>query len=192
MPSPSPPNIRTECKQIFLRMLTCWFTLSESRHAMSTGRFDRGLLIWPPGYLLQGGSRIVRRRGRQHTNLADFPKKLHEIKKILVRRGHPPWIRHCTGPDWSLILNITSNDRPFGCPINSQCYFVHRHLNNAWHNNAHTLMGTPCLTITASNETRFRKGKLIYSNMLISDAIQLPNTLKLSITDPDRPQTCKT
>ena len=27
------------------------------------------------------------RRGRQHTDFPDFPKKLHEIKKILVRRG---------------------------------------------------------------------------------------------------------
>ena len=47
--------------------------------------------------LPRGGSRIFRRkgcqpsrRGRQHTNLPDFPKKLHEIKKILVRRGAPP------------------------------------------------------------------------------------------------------
>ena len=42
----------------------------------------------------RGRSRIPRRRGRQlssrghqHTNLANFPKKLHEIKKILVCRG---------------------------------------------------------------------------------------------------------
>ena len=35
---------------------------------------------------------------------------------------------------------------------NSQCYFVRRHLNNTWHNNAHYLMGTPCLTIAASNK----------------------------------------
>ena len=41
-----------------------------------------------------GGSRIARRRGRQpsrrglqHTKLPDFPKKLHEIKKILIRGG---------------------------------------------------------------------------------------------------------
>ena len=35
----------------------------------------------------QGGSRISCRRGRQHTNLPDFPTKMHEIKKILVRWG---------------------------------------------------------------------------------------------------------
>ena len=50
---------------------------------------------------------------------------------------------------------ITGNDRPFGCPAiytgtNSQCYFVHWHLNNARHNNAHPLTGMPCLTIIAS------------------------------------------
>ena len=36
------------------------------------------------------------RRGRQHTNLPGFFKKLHEIKKILVRRGgrqeHHPFL----------------------------------------------------------------------------------------------------
>ena len=45
---------------------------------------------------------------------------------------------------------------PFGCEIiftnaNSQCYFVHKHINNVWYNSAHSLMGTPCLTIIASN-----------------------------------------
>ena len=40
-----------------------------------------------------------------------------------------------------LLLFITSNDRPLGCPIiyndtNSQCYFAHWHCNNAWQNNA--------------------------------------------------------
>ena len=39
-------------------------------------------------------------------------------------------------------LDKFSNDRPFGCPIiytdtNSQYYFVHKHLNNASHNNVH-------------------------------------------------------
>ena len=57
----------------------------------------------------RGGFRIPRRRGRhpfrrgrQNTNMPDFPQKLHEIKKILVhgggRRGRPPWILH-----WNLI-----------------------------------------------------------------------------------------
>ena len=44
----------------------------------------------------------------------------------------------------------------FGCPIiytdtNSQYYCVHRHLNNALHNNAHFLIRTPSLTRIASN-----------------------------------------
>ena len=51
---------------------------------------------------------------------------------------------------------VTSNDSPFHCPIvythmNSQCYFVHRHLNDTLHNIAHSLMERPCLTIIASN-----------------------------------------
>ena len=37
--------------------------------------------------LTRGGSRIPRRRGCQPTNSPDFPKKLHEIKKILVHGG---------------------------------------------------------------------------------------------------------
>ena len=50
-----------------------------------------------------------------------------------------------------------SLDRPFNCQVihtdtNSLCYFIHRHPNNAWHNNAHSLTGMPYLTIIASNE----------------------------------------
>ena len=48
-----------------------------------------------PGFPVGGGAN-PQGRGRQHTNLQS--QKLHEIKKILVRRGGaPPWIRHCTG-----------------------------------------------------------------------------------------------
>ena len=53
----------------------------------------------------QGRYRIPPRRGRQLLEgaptykLAGFSQKLHEIKKILVRRGGAPgapsWIRHC-------------------------------------------------------------------------------------------------
>ena len=39
-----------------------------------------------PGFLIGGGAN-PHTRGHQHTNLPDFPKKLYEIKKILVRRG---------------------------------------------------------------------------------------------------------
>ena len=46
-------------------------------------------------------------------------------------------------------------DRPFGCPViytntNSQCHFIHGHLNNAWHKNAHSRIGKPCLMIISS------------------------------------------
>ena len=37
--------------------------------------------------LNSGGSRIPCRRGHQHTILSTFPKKLHEIEKILGRGG---------------------------------------------------------------------------------------------------------
>ena len=37
--------------------------------------------------LLQGRIQDSPRRGRQHTNLPGFPKKLHEIKKMLVHSG---------------------------------------------------------------------------------------------------------
>ena len=53
--------------------------------------------------------------------------------------------------------NISSNDRPFDCPIiytdkNTQWCFDHGLLNNTWHTNAHFLMGTPCLMIITSKE----------------------------------------
>ena len=62
---------------------------------------------------------------------------------------------------------ITSNDSPFGCPIiytdtNSQRYFVHRHPNNAWHNNVHSVIVMPCLTKITSN--RIFCIKIISSN----------------------------
>ena len=48
-------------------------------------------LFWPTtgvdtGFSV-GGAPTLRGRGRLHTNLPDFPQKLREIKKILVRRG---------------------------------------------------------------------------------------------------------
>ena len=51
---------------------------------------------------------------------------------------------------WKHYLSATSfadgNDGSFGCPIitkkyYSQCYFVHKHLNNAWYSQAHSLIG---------------------------------------------------
>ena len=34
-----------------------------------------------------------------------------------------------------------------------QCYYVHRHLHNAWYNKAYSLIGKPYLAIIASNES---------------------------------------
>ena len=44
-----------------------------------------------------GQSRIPCRRGRQPTILPKFSKKLHEIAKILGRRGGAPPLRSATG-----------------------------------------------------------------------------------------------
>ena len=57
--------------------------------------------------------------------------------------------------DISQKLLLALIDRPFDCPIiytntNSQCHFVHGHLNNAWHKKAHFWIGKPCLMIIAS------------------------------------------
>ena len=70
---------------------------------------------------------------------------------------------------------ITSNDSPFGCPIiytdtNSQRYFVHRHPNNAWHNNVHSVIVMPCLTKITSNRIFASK----------SSAAMLKNSVKHS------------
>ena len=73
-------------------------------------------------------------------------------------------LMYCKKLQWHYLMNyvqsqntdITGNDHAFGCSIikNSQCYLAHRHLNNAWHNNAYSLMGMLCLTIIASNATQ--------------------------------------
>ena len=58
------------------------------------------------------------------------------------------------------IMLITSNDHLFYCPIicadiYSQCYFVHWHPNNAWHNQAHWPIRTPHLSTIASNVPKY-------------------------------------
>ena len=68
------------------------------------------------------------------------------------RNSYSPYL-HFLKYKW---LSTSSDDCPFGGPIiytdmNSQCYFVNRHPNNAWCNTVHSLIGTPCLTIMASN-----------------------------------------
>ena len=52
--------------------------------------------------------------------------------------------------------HIINNGRLFGCPIiykntKSQWYFIHRHVNNAWHSNANSPTREPYLTIIPSN-----------------------------------------
>ena len=60
---------------------------------------------------------------------------------------------------------ITSNDSLFGCPIiymdtyYSQCYFFHKHLNNAWNNKVDSLIVNPYLVIIASNVVYFGENK---------------------------------
>ena len=62
-----------------------------------------------------------------------------------------------TYPDTSdTNMYITSNDRSFGCQIvytdsNPQCYLAHRHLNSEWYTQTHSLIGTLCLAMIASN-----------------------------------------
>ena len=43
----------------------------------------------------------------------------------------------------------------------SQCYFVHRHLNNACYSEAHSLNGKPYLTIIASNDIHSCYGAIL-------------------------------
>ena len=55
------------------------------------------------------------------------------------------------------LQNITSKDCPLGCPIickdiYSQCYFLHRHLKNAWYMPTHWLVRTPYFSIISSDE----------------------------------------
>ena len=47
-------------------------------------------------------------------------------------------------------------------------YVVHRHLNNAWHNNAHSLSGRPCLMIIDSNATHKTSIRLKLSRSILS------------------------
>ena len=46
---------------------------------------------------------------------ARFYQKLHEIKKILVRRGRPPWIRYSIMDKLDGLQNIVSENRSLWC-----------------------------------------------------------------------------
>ena len=46
-------------------------------------------------------------------------------------------------------------ENAIGTDTNSQCYTVHKHLNNAWHNKGHWLTGWSILAIIASNAMGF-------------------------------------
>ena len=72
-------------------------------------------------------------------------------------QNHKRLWKYYLAPPSLRAVKIASNDCPFGCPIiytgmNSQCYFVYRHLNNARPTNAHSLMWTSALAIIASND----------------------------------------
>ena len=63
-----------------------------------------------------------------------------------------PWATTATDTLLAMIAHsaVQSSKR-----YHSQCYYVHRHLNNVWHNNAHSLIGKPHLVTIASNEESY-------------------------------------
>ena len=71
-------------------------TQLKSYKAILTKTFSYFILEAWPEYKTRGGSRILRRRGRQPMILSKLSKKLHEIEKILdrwrggERRERPP------------------------------------------------------------------------------------------------------
>ena len=82
----------------------------------------------------RGESRIFRRRerqpsrrGRQHTNLPDFPQK---IKKIFFRRGDPPlfWKCQCKHKNSvPVVYSISGRGRKECGTIHSSTKFSHFH-----------------------------------------------------------------
>ena len=93
----------------------------------------------------RGGFRIRRRRGRQpsrrgrqHTNLPDFPEKLHEIKKILVCGGRP--LGSATGffgkfskiVCWRYHLIPRDDPGPLLRIMDPNHFYLHRRLRNCF------------------------------------------------------------
>ena len=73
-----------------------WIRLYASPHSDSSARCNGDGGFYFSNFYFGGGYRVPRRRGRQSMGagaptykFAGFSQKLHEIKKILVRRGAP-------------------------------------------------------------------------------------------------------
>ena len=137
-------------KIIGLRLLPCDLCFSQEIATAGSGIMVLTRFIWQqiPVFIdsawLAGGIGEMQGPGRGRKSV------LHSTRSQIHPTGRAPT------SDWSIHRFITSNDRLFGCPIiytdmNSQYYFAHSDPNNAWHNNAHPLTGTPCLTIIAIN-----------------------------------------
>ena len=75
----------------------------------------------------------------------------------------------------------------------SRCYFVHRHLNNALYNKAHSLNGKPCSAIIASDaifllSSRDENKIVCIMNELEDPALlNVPQPVEISWADPDVP-----
>ena len=77
-----------------------------------------------------------------------------DTAKNALRFWDQTWQRTST-----VVITITSNDRSFSCPIIdtdniSQCYFVHRHLNNVSYYKVHSYIRKPCLAIIVRKSNR--------------------------------------
>ena len=68
---------------------------------------------------------------------------------LLLLRHFDPLTLLSHYKQWSLILLSNYLHIHY-----SQCYFVHRYLNNAWLNKAHSVIGKPYLTIIASDDSK--------------------------------------
>ena len=123
----------------------------------------KGVPVFPGQDQNKGTPPLVRTRTRvpfppvRTTTGNSLQPAQHAIHRI--QRG---WYASCvfTWGDFlisNLIqLSITRNHRTFGCPViptvtNSQYYFLHYHLNNAWYKRGHWLTVGPYLSMIASN-----------------------------------------
>ena len=93
------------------------------------------------------------------STVADLDSKIldvypfsYQVSSFSYRTVECPW------EILDLPLVITDN--------NSQCYLLHRHLNNASCNYAHSLIGKPNLAIIANNESRSKMYQRFYPHLL--------------------------
>ena len=90
------------------------------------------------------------RRGSQHTNLPGFAKKLHQIKKILVRTGAPPLdpplqpFRSIYGPERNECSSCRVNDMASWKSMRKQWPLIILLINNAFYFTERTPKGLSC------------------------------------------------